>query len=151
MSASEFRRCLEECDIDGVRKLWAHVSPHLPQPTSHADTLVIIHRARTQTNSIALNLRAYSHRWLLDQGYSSGLPDELKPSAERLYPKVTGAVGLSINVGSPWLKPIVPIVRGAMQDAVLEAEADGKLDDASHVKRRMMEAREYTMKKLIGR
>src|SRR5579872_6695472 len=122
--SAEFRRCLVELDVAGVRKLWRHVSPHLPQPASDADALATIHVARTQTESIPLKLRAWSHRWLLDHGFPSMLPDPLKPSAERLYPRVVEGVGISVNFRSPILQPITGLVRGAMEDAVSEAYAD---------------------------
>jgi hypothetical protein len=41
-------------------------------------------------------------------------------------------------------------IRGAMEDAVLEAEADGRLTDAPFVKGRMMEARAKARKILFG-
>jgi hypothetical protein len=39
-------------------------------------------------------------------------------------------------------------VRGAMEYSVLEAEADGKLEDTPFVRGRMMEARNNAKKKL---
>lgn len=145
-----FKRCLEEVDVVGIRKLWAYVSPHLPQPQTDNDALVCIHHARTQTRSISTRLRFYSHRWLLDQGYPSGLPDELKPSAERMYPRVVDGVGISVNSKNPIMKPINNIVRGAMSDAVEEAYADKKTDPV-FVRARMNEARDKTVKQLVGR
>jgi hypothetical protein len=38
-----------------------------------------------------------------------------------------------------------------MEYAVLEAEADGKLEDAQHVQTRMFEARARTYRQLLGR
>lgn len=148
--SAEFRRCLEAVDVAGIRKLWRHVSPHLPQPQTDAEALVTIHHARTQTDSIALKLRAWSHRWLLDHGYPSGLPDHLKPSAERIYPRVVEGVGISVNFRSPILQPIASLVRGAMEDAVSEAYADNNTEP-SFVRARMQEARETTVRKLVGR
>lgn len=136
--AAEFRRCLEECDVSGIRRLSAHVMPHLPQPKSDAQALVSIHHARTQSVWIRLPLRAYSHRWLLERGLPSGLPDELKPSAERLYPQKTAAVGISVNSKYPVVQRAI---HGAMRDAVLETYADGHAEQPEIVKARMMEAR----------
>jgi hypothetical protein len=81
---------------------------------SDAEALVTLHHARTQAESIALKLRAWSHRWLLEHGYPSGLPDHLKPSAERIYPRVVEGVGISVNFRSPILQPITE--RGARRD-----------------------------------
>lgn len=146
---AEFRRCLEQADIDGIRKLWKHVSPHLPQPKTDAEALVAVHRARTQSQSIAFKLRAYSHRWLTDQGYQSGLPDELKPRAERIYPKVVDAVGISVNFRTLEFKPVAALVQGAMSDAVLESFAD-HVTDPVKVSARMAEAKRKTIRGLLG-
>src|ERR1044072_6980895 len=100
MYADALRRCLEECDVAGIRALWAQIPPGMPQPHTDAEALATIHRARTEANSIALRLRAYSHRWLEDRGLPSGLPDELRPRAERMYPRVVDGVGISVNIRS---------------------------------------------------
>lgn len=149
MHSAEFRRCLEQLDVAAIRKLWHHVSPHLPQPKTDAEALVTLHHARTQTESIAIKLRAWSHRWLLDHGYPSGLPDHMKASAERIYPRVVEGVGISVNFRSPILKPITEQVRGAMEDAVSEAYADKRTEPA-FVRARMLEARATAMRKLVG-
>lgn len=150
MSASEMRRCLETCDVQEARRLWAHAMPHLPQPTSDAQALIILHRARTEMESIAIKLRAYSHRWLLDNGHASGLPDKLKPSAERLYPKVVGAVGVSLGGKSELALAIKPHIMGAMTDSINDCYANGD-EDPLIVKPRMFEARAKEMKRLLGR
>lgn len=145
--AGAFRHCLEECDVIGIRRLWAHVAPDLPQPTNDHEALATLHRARTEARSIALRLRAYSHRWLLDHGYPSGLPDELKPRAERLYPQVVEAVGIAVGSKYP---EVVTSIRGAMEYAVLDTHADGVTDPVI-VKNRMMEARARERRALFGR
>jgi len=147
---AEFRRCLEQLDVAGIRALWRHVSPHLPQPADDAEALTTLHFARTQTRSVALKLRAWSHRWLLDNGHPSGLPDELKPAAERICPRVVEAVGIMVAFSNPILKPIGDQVRGAMEDAVLDAYAHKKTEPA-FVRARMAEARETAVRKLVGR
>lgn len=150
MHEGEMRRCLEQCDVQGIRKLSVHISPHLPQPRTDQEALVALHRARTETNSLAFKLRAYSHRWLLDHGYASGLPDRLKPKAERAYPKVVGAVGIAVGGTSALSLAVKPHIMTAMSNAVLECYADGH-EEPHIVKPRMMEAKDYTIKKLIGR
>lgn len=149
MHAAEFRRCLEQLDVAGIRALWRHVSPHLPQPVSDTEALVTIHGARTQTESLSNKARFYSHRWLLDNGFPSSLPDVLRPSAERMYPRIVEGVGISVNFRSPILKPITDPVRVSMEDAVSEAYADGKTEP-TFVKVRMQEAREKSIRKLVG-
>jgi hypothetical protein len=149
--SAQLRRCLESADVAGCRRLWAAISPHLPQPKTAAEALIILHHARTQSESIALKLRAWSHRWLLDHGYPSGLPDRLKPSAERLYPRIAKAVGVSVNARSEIMRPVALMIRDAMNVAVLEAFDDGRGDNAEFVKARMAEARSTVQQKLLGR
>jgi hypothetical protein len=148
--AGEMRRCLVDCDVDAIMKLWAHIYPHLPVIKDKQQALITIHLSRTQAQNIPFKLRAYSHRWLLDHGYPSLLPDELKPKADRIYPEVIEGVGIACGSKSPILKPIMPIVRGAMSDAVLECYADKKSPDVPVVKARMFEAKDKAYKKLLG-
>lgn len=144
-----FRRALEECDIVTIRKLWVHVAPGLMQLGTDFEVLATIHHARTQAASIALKQRAWSHRWLLDHDMPSGLPDELKPRAERLYPKVVDAVGISVNVraarDSPRMRQLALEIRGAMENAVAEAYADHQTEP-TFVLARMREARIKVLK-----
>jgi hypothetical protein len=137
---NDVRRCLEECDIAGIRRLWQHVAPGVPQPETDFLALATIHRARTQAESIRLKLRAWSHRWLLDHNLPSALPDKLRPKAERMYPIVVSGVGISVNARSEMMQPVALAVRQAMSDAVMEAYADHQTEP-TFVKARMMEAR----------
>jgi len=146
-----FRECMEQLDATRARAVWGHVCPHLPQPANDAHTLVVLHMARTAAASMKFKSRAYSHAWLVERGYPSQLPDELKPSAERMYPRNAPAVGISVNFRAPELAPAAVMIRGAMENAVLEAEADGKLENSEHVKARMAEARAKERKALFGR
>ena len=148
MYVTDMRRYLEAGDADGARRLWAYMYPGLPQPKSDHEALVVLHMARTAAISITLKLRAYSHRWLLDHGFPSQLPDKLKPAAERIYPKVVTAVGISVNAASELLQPAMAEIQKAMEDAVLEAYGDGKEGDISHIRNRMKEARERAVKAL---
>lgn len=143
-----FRRCMEELDAATARRLWAETRPHLPPIKTDADALVMLHHARTQAESMPLKLRAYSHRWLLDRELPSGLPDPLKPRAERLYPRNVEAVGISVN-GSPLIRPALVEIRTAMEHAVEDAFAERRTDPA-FVSARMQEARRKTARKLFG-
>lgn len=141
-------RCMRTLDAPGARKLWAEVRPGMPQPKTDAEALKMLHLARVQSDAIGAVQRAYSHRWLLDHGLESPLPDHMKPKAERMYPAIVEAVGISVN-GKGIFKPIVTQVRGAMEAAVLECFADG--DRATEIVRpRMMEAKDRTVKQLLG-
>jgi hypothetical protein len=149
MLSDDFRAALEAGDVRLVRKMWASVMPHLPQ-ISAEDGEMVMHRARTAAETVSFKARAYSHRWLTERGFSSGLPDRLKPSAERLYPRIAEGVGISINFRSKWMKPAELEVRGAMESVVADMYANGDTDPA-RVRPRMMEARERTMRQLFGR
>lgn len=138
MMHEHFREALENCDVALVRKLWSHVAPHLPQPKTDEETLQRIHGARTAANSISFKKRAYSHQWLMERALPSGLPDNLRKSAERMYPITVAAVGISVNSKYEFIEKAIS---GVMSNAVLEAESDGKLRDDEHVKKRMLEAR----------
>lgn len=123
----------------------------MPQPESPEAAEIVMHRARTEAESVSLRARAYSHAWLLERALPSGLPDALRPRAQRLYPVVALAVGISVGFRSPWMRGAEAEVRGAMENAVLDAQAEGRLSDAPFVKARMDEAKARTMRALFGR
>lgn len=145
-----FRDLLECGDVDGLRAYWHHHAPNMPQPKSRDQTEIVMHRARTEAASVSPRARSYSHAWLRERSLPSGLPDEMKPHADRMYPVTVLAVGISVNARSPWMQPAMIEVRGAMEHAVLDAEVDGRLADAPFVKARMDEARQRTMRALFG-
>lgn len=139
----QFRQYLEAVDVEGVRGLWAHVFPNMPQaPVRDSDVVVQIHMARTQMVSIDFRKRAWSHRFLVDNGYPSLLPDELKPRAEQMRPRIEEAVGISVMASNPLLKPVAASIQKAMSDAVMDAHADGRISDTAFVTQRMNEARD---------
>lgn len=144
--SDHFRRCLEECDIATIRKLWAHVAPGMPPLSTDYNVLSMIHHARTQAESIALDKRAWSHRWLLDHNLPSGLPDALRPRAERIYPRVTSAVGISVNFRSEDMAPLAAELQRAMSTAVEDAYA-GHQTEPAFIKARMAEARAKVLKR----
>lgn len=145
------RRCLEEMDVEGARSLWRLIAPDMPQPATAFEAMVTLHMARTQIQALTPRQRYYSHRWLLDHNQISQLPDAEKPAAERMYPQVVSSVGIAVTVKADWLQPAVPVIRGAMENAVLEAYADGRRDDVPFIKRRMKEAHNYVTRKLLGK
>jgi hypothetical protein len=145
-----FRDLLEAGDVASLRRYWAEKAPNMPQPKNAGEAEIVMHRARTEAESVAFRHRAYSHAWLCERSLPSGLPDRLKPSAEKLYPVVKTGVMISVNFKSAWMRPAAGEVHGAMAAAVLEAEADGRLEDAAHVSARMRMAREKTLRALFG-
>lgn len=123
----QFRQALEGCDVKAVRSMWAEIAPHLPQPKSNEEVLIAVHYARTAADRIMFKLRAYSHAWLTERNFPSGLPDYLKPKAERLYPRVIEAVGIAVKTFSAH-KELGVAIRTAMSDAVMDAYAEGRKD-----------------------
>lgn len=138
LASDEIRRCLIDLDIDGIARVWGRVWPGLPVPATRGEVLVALHIARTSAISVPLRLRAYSHRWLTDNGYPSQLPDRLKPRAEKLYPRTESAVGVAVTSKYPVVKHAI---QDAMVNAVLEAYADGHANEPEKVRARMLEAR----------
>lgn len=146
---SEFRQLLEDGDVSALRSAWHRLMPHLPQLESADQAETAMHMARTAAESITLDKRAYSHRWLTERGHQSQLPDHLRSKAERMYPIVVEGVGIFVETRHEFLKPAMLEVRGAMEDAVNDAYAEGRTEP-SFVKARMAEARAKTMKALFG-
>lgn len=151
MSSGEFRALLIAGDVQGLRGLWEVAMPHLPQPKSYAEAEKVMHITRTQTASIPLRPRAYSHRWLTERNLPSYLPDELKPKAERMYPVVVEGVGIFVKPSNnAYLRPAQLEVQTSMEHAVADAYAEGRTDP-EFVKARMAEAKDRTMRALFGR
>ena len=150
MTALTFRNLLETGDIDGCRAYFAANAPHLPQVETREQAEIVMHRARTEAESVSLKARAYSHRWLCERRLPSGLPDALKPAADRLYPERRVAVGISFNFRSPHLERAARIVQTAMEEAVLDADAHGRIEDSAFVSARMAEAKDRAMLGLFG-
>ena len=138
---NEFKRCLIDLDTEAAIRLWPAVFPHSPLPSGHEEILLVLHFARTKTEALAFRLRAYSHSWLCERGLPSALPDNLRPKADRLYPRIVEAVGVSVKDLSGRRQEYARRLEKAMADAVAEAYADGRRDP-EFVRLRMQEARE---------
>src|ERR1700693_1829559 len=137
-----FRECLDTMDVRMARKLWAETNPHLYQPADDNETLIMLHRARTEASSMSLAQRLYSHAWLLERNLPSGLPDELKPPAEPRK-KIVSGVGIIVvatNQDDPYSRALAKAIEQAQSDAVNDAYSFGKTDP-EFVKARMAEAR----------
>lgn len=150
MRHEDFRAALEAGDVRLLRRMWSAWFPHLPQPKTAEQAEAVMHHARTQAETVSFKARAWSHRWLTERNLPSGLPDRLKPSAERVYPRIVEGVGISVNCRNPILKPAMIEVRKAMEAVVEDSYANGETDPAI-VRPRMFEAREKTMLSLFGR
>lgn len=149
---AEFAALLAQGDAAALRRAWRQVAPHLPQPTTDAEAEIIMHHARTQARSVPMRARAWSHRWLLERGLPSGLPDILRPRAERLYPRVVEAVGISSMLVTPVTGPLRAVMTEQVEDAyathrILRLPASERADI---VRGRMREARAKERKRLMG-
>ncbi len=120
--------------------------PAYPAPKTDAEAEVTMHVTRTDSAWLAFSKRAYSHAWLTERGYPSKLPDHLRPAAERVYPRVVDAVGLSVRAGSPDRAPLAQAIQGAMEIAVHEMYADG-VRDPVRVREHMQAARRATLRR----
>ncbi len=123
----------------------------MPQPETYEAAEIAMHHARTQAESVQVRYRFYSHRWLSERGLPSALPTGLRPLAERIEPSIASAVGISVNFRSLWMQEAAGEVRGALEHAVLDAEAEGRIEDAQFVTARIADAKKSTMKALFGR
>jgi hypothetical protein len=148
--ADEFRRCLVELDVGGMRAIWRHVAPHL-SAGNDSEVLAAMHLARTSAATVPSNLRCYSHAWLIDHSFPSNLPDNLKAKADRLYPRVVEGVGISVNFSADAFKPAAPIIARVMSDAAHDIYADNSHPDAGLVRVRLAEVRKIETVKLFGR
>lgn len=145
----EFRAAIEAGDIQAVQRISRAAEPHLPA-MSDADAELVIHQTRVRSESISFPKRAWSHRWLTERGHESGLPDHLKPKADQVCPVIVSAVGIALSTTSKILASAMPEIRQAMEDAVLDAQAHGKLEDSAFVRARMLEAKTRRVRELFG-
>lgn len=146
----EFREALESGDVDLCRRVHGEVFPHLPAPKTRDEAEKTMHLARTAVDSVAFRHRAWSHSWLTERGLPSLLPDRLRPSAERLYPRKVEAVGISVNLRSPFMRPAKPLIVKRMADVVEEMFAAGDREPGP-MKARMLEAKDDEMRRLFGK
>lgn len=141
--SAEFRRCLVDCDVQGAMKIWVHVFPNMPLPGNEEETLMVIHMTRTATERLPFRFRAYSHRWLMERqannpAIRSLLPDDLKPRAERMYPRVVSAVGICVATFGNKKTDYHHHVSTKLCELVADMYADG-IEDPVVIKARMKE------------
>lgn len=123
MIAEELRRCLEELDVPGIRRIWSFIVPGQDQPSSDHDARVTMHLARVEMKTIPVRAKEYSRAWLAE------------------HHPIARAVGVGVAVGQHGsVKSELQINRhGAMVHSVELSVRDG-LDltvDAPEVTRRM--------------
>ena len=140
-----FRRALEDGDVSRLAELWRVCRPRLPQPRDDREARVMLHRARSEAESVTLAKRLYSHAWLAERGLPSGLPEELQPPAERRESVIVSAVGIAVKARSPERAELAKEIEAAMAAAAAECHAYGIID-RPRVSARMWEARARTLR-----
>lgn len=86
---------LIEGDYIKCRLFWAEKMPDFPQPASDEEAEIVMHQARTASD-IPLELRLWSHRWLIEHSYQSALPGLLIPKSEQLEVVEAKAIGIAV-------------------------------------------------------
>lgn len=123
---AEFRRCLLEADVAGIMRIWAHTSPHLPQPTP-AEALIQLHIARVEAASVPRKAKAYSVGFLDERGYrkvrGKWIHGEPRP-VESLM-----ATGIASKSRYPEVQKVIQRV---MEDALLNEIAKGTMEPEIH-------------------
>ena len=143
--SAAFREALSDGDASRVMNLWRTVYPGLPQLRNLKEARGCMHRARTEAESIRLEKRLYSHAWLAERGLPSGLPDELRPPAEQIRPRVVYAVGVSVNSRHKGGADLASAVEAAMGQAAGEM-IDAGIIDSKRVSAHMWAARDRVLK-----
>ena len=145
----QFIQLLEAGDVEGCRKAWHHAQPRMPQPETAEEAEMVMHLTRSGTSAVSFAARAYSHAWLTERGLPSQLPDDLKPKAEQMHPRVVEMIGVAVMSSSDAMKPVAKEVEKAMVDAVAICQHDG-VKDPELVQAVMQDAKDRTLKKLLG-
>ncbi len=104
-----------------------------------------MHRGRTEAESIHLSKRLYSHAWLVERGLPSGLPDHLRPPAERVHPRIIAAVGIAVKSMSG-NRERAREIEAAMAEAAGDAMTSG-ITDPKRVSELMWEARDRLLRR----
>lgn len=143
--SAEMRKILIDLDVPAERRAWRELCPHLPQTATDEEITISMHLRRTAEQTIPPRWRYYSHRWLMDRAIPSQLPDHLKPSAERMYPRKVDAVGVAVR--SRFVE-VQRAITGAMSGAVADCYANGDRDPFI-VKPQMMAARDRERRGLV--
>lgn len=114
-------------DMPRFRAAAKAAMPQIPQDFDDAAMLVLMHQTRTAKEACIPRLRFYSHRWLGERGRASALPDRLKRSAERMYPRAVPLVGIIVwsKFGGKYAEQALG---RAMSNKVEELFADGDTD-----------------------
>ena len=95
--AAAFRDVLDTGDAARYRFIWGEVYPSLPQLKDIDEARLSLHQARTNAESVRLEKRLYSHSWLRERGYQSGLPVCFRPEGEQVEQRIISAVGVAVT------------------------------------------------------
>lgn len=142
-----FRAALFDGDARRMVDIWRTNYPDMPVPTDITSAEIVMHRARTETMSLPLAKRFYSHQWLTERGYDSGLPIDLRARWERERQRIVAAVGISVNT-PPSRAGLGLEIRAAMENVAGEMLADG-VEDHIRIRHEMQHARMLVRKRLM--
>jgi len=149
-AAFAFHQALVAGDVARCREIWAVVGSHLPQPNNLGETEVIMHRARTETKNIPLSKRVFSHDWLIERKYLSGLPDRLRPKRDQVVPRLVSAVGVCVSSQSKLIdrKEECKEIEYVMSQAAGEM-IDAGIFDKARTQKRMWDAKDQWIRRKI--
>lgn len=149
---AEFLRCLNDLDLVAARRLWAVHYPNDDAIRTDFEAAAVLHCARTLNSRVPERKRLYSHNWLLDHGLPSGLPEALKPRAERAEAQYIDSVIIGrVDDPDSFLAPIWRVVQARMERRCAELQADGLMKDPAKLRALLLEARDDEIKRLVAR
>ena len=134
LHAAEINRCLLQSDLEGLRKVWAHVAPHLEQLEPDR-ALLAMHMARVEMKTIPKKLREWSLAFLHDNGVMK--VDGVWVEGEMPKSIISEGVGISVKSSNPY---VAGRIHRAMHDALLNSFAKGETEAPIH-RERMLKAR----------
>lgn len=148
---SELRSAMSDGDADAVARIYDHAYPNMPKATQE-EAAVVMHTARTASESMPLAKRLYSHAWLTDRGFRSQLPEELRPRSERVESVIVPAVGVAVSsfAQSAYRKEEAKAIERVMARAAGDMVRDG-ITDRARIAPRMWEARELYLRGKLRR
>lgn len=131
-------RALEEGDVKFILRNWSTLFPAYPAPKDEEEAEITLHVARTAAQSVQMELRNYSHKWLMERGYPSMLPQHLREIA------VKGQTGIGVSLRGSIGQRLPVDEAGEMESFIGEAGAHEMLSGGTDKKIRfaMNDARE---------
>lgn len=144
---SEIRCILEDGNVDAFLVANQILFPEGLE-LSRNEAEITMHLARTGSNQIDKQHRLYSHRWLIDRGLPSQLPQSMRKIVAES--KIVEAVGVAVMTQNPDLEPAAKAIERAMADAVEDCYANGDIR-LELIQARIEVARQEATRQMFGR